>query len=159
MTNFYLIWFIATKLIFWSPFLVEGQSMEPTLHDRELFVIDKQVFRDGELQRGDIVVFSFGDDYYYVKRVIGLPGETVRIGGSTVEIKQPGGEYQTLVEPYLTGETVKYGDERFFIVPENEYFVLGDNRAHSKDSRSFSYPYVRAEQIYGKYLWPSGEID
>lgn len=153
MTNFYLIWFIATKLIFWAPFMVEGQSMEPTLHDRELFLIDKQVSQEGELKRGDIVVFSFGDDYYYVKRIIGLPGETVRIGASVIEVKSADGQYHILTEPYLNGEKFNYGDERFFIVPEGEYFVLGDNRAHSKDSRSFSYPYVKIAQIYGRFLW------
>lgn len=158
MTNFYLIWFIATKLIFWSPFMVDGQSMEPSFHHHELFMIDRQVFRQGDLNRGDVIVFSLGQivggsDFFYIKRVIGLPGEMVKISGSDVYVKRPGDvEYIKLSEPYTNGP-VNYGDERYFLVPEGEYFVLGDNRDHSKDSRAFIYPYVKAGQIYGKFLW------
>ena len=71
MTNFYLIWFVATKLLFWSPFMVDGESMEPSFHSRELFVIDRQVFRYGNLNRGDVIVFSLGqkvggEEYFYI---------------------------------------------------------------------------------------------
>lgn len=153
MINFYLIWLIATKLIFWTPFLVEGQSMDTTLHDHELVLIDRQV-RPDLLKRGTVVVFSFEENYYYIKRVIGLPGETVRINQDGVAVKSGDGAYQILNEPYLMGEQAHYGDERFFIVPEGEYFMLGDNRDHSKDSRYFPYPYIKIAQIYGRYIYP-----
>ncbi len=153
MTNFFLIWLIATKLVFWTPFLVEGQSMDLTLHDRELVLIDRQIEPES-LHRGTIVVFSFDDNYFYIKRIIGLPGETLRMGKNKVEIKDAQGNFQILEEPYLLGKRFNYGDSRYFIVPEGEYFVMGDNRGHSKDSRYFSYPYVRIDEIYGKYIYP-----
>lgn len=153
MTNFFIIWLIATKIAFWNPFLVEGESMDKTLHDHELILIDRQI-QPETLQRGTIVVFSFDNSYYYIKRVIGLPGETLKIGKDGVEIKAEDGQYKPLNEPYLLGQKFNYGDTRYFIVPDGEYFMLGDNRDHSKDSRYFSYPYVKIKQIYGKYIYP-----
>lgn len=128
--------------------------MEPTLHEQELFAIDRKVDRNGELKRGEIVVFSFDDQYYYVKRIIGLPGETLRIYKNRVELKQPDGQFEPLNEPYLMGGKFNYGDQRYFIVPDGEYLLLGDNRDHSKDSRTFAYPYVKYSQIYGRYIYP-----
>jgi signal peptidase I len=154
MMNFFLVWLIATKLVFLSPFMVEGQSMEPNLHNGEMFVIDRLVNRNGDLKRGEIVVFSFDGEYFYVKRVIGLPGETVRIGGEKVEIKNENGDFQTLNEVYLLGGKYNYGDQRYFLVPEGKYFVLGDNRDNSKDSRTFTYPFVELGKIYGRYVYP-----
>lgn len=154
MMNFFLIWLVATKLVFLSPFMVEGQSMEPNLYNGEVFVIDRLVDRNGDLKRGEIVVFSFDGEYFYVKRVIGLPGETVRIGKEKIEIKNENADFKTLNEVYLLGGKYDYGDQRYFLVPEGEYFVLGDNRDNSKDSRTFSYPFVEVEKIYGRYMYP-----
>jgi len=134
--------------------MVEGQSMEPNLYNGEVFVIDRLVDRNGDLKRGEIVVFSFDGEYFYVKRVIGLPGETVRIGKEKIEIKNENADFKTLNEVYLLGGKYDYGDQRYFLVPEGEYFVLGDNRDNSKDSRTFSYPFVEVEKIYGRYMYP-----
>lgn len=154
MTNFFLIWLVATQLAFYSPFMVEGQSMEPNLHEKELFLIDRRVGVNSQFQRGEIIVFSFDQKYYYVKRIIGLPGETLRIRKNKVEVKKENGQFEALNEPYLLGGKFNYGDERYFIVPEGEYFVLGDNRDYSKDSRTFAYPYIKSGQIYGRYVFP-----
>lgn len=155
MSIFFFILLVSARIAFLSPFMVEGQSMEPTLHNGEVFIIENSQEELERLQRGDIVVFSFDGEYFYVKRVIALPGETLRIGGNVVEIKKTGdGNYKRLNEPYLMGKNVNYGDERFFIVPEGHYFVMGDNRLHSKDSRTFVDPYVSQENIYGKYVYP-----
>lgn len=155
MSIFLFILLVSVRIAFLSPFMVEGNSMEPTLHSGELFIIERSQEKLTDLRRGDIVVFSFDDEYFYVKRVIALPGETLRIGGDVVEIKKTGEDvYKKLNEPYLMGDVVNYGDERFFIVPEGEYFVMGDNRLHSKDSRTFIDPYVSLENIYGKYVYP-----
>lgn len=154
MSNFFFIMMVATRLMTVSPFLVEGQSMDPTLYDREFFLIDSKIDQERPLRRGEIVVFSNGDDFFYVKRIIGLPGETVRLEGNSVSIKKGDGQYQRLYEPYLASQEFDYGDRRYFPVPEGEYFVLGDNRAHSKDSRTFFYPFVSREMIQGRYLYP-----
>lgn len=154
MTNLFFIWFLATKVAFWSPFLVEGDSMEPNLQSEELFIIDRSAVALHNLRRGEITVFSFDNSYYYVKRVIGLPGETLKISSDGVAVKESDGKYRLLVEPYLLGKKYSYGDERIYIVPEGEYFLLGDNRDHSKDSRVFAYPYVNFKYIYGKYIFP-----
>ena len=156
LTNFFFVWMLFTKVAFFSPFMVEGESMMPTLHQQELFLIDRKVVDTGDnaLHRGDIVVFSFDNSFYYVKRVIGLPGEYLKINQDGVWIRGSDGSYQHLDEFYLGGKKFNYGDERFFMVPEKQYFVLGDNRDHSKDSRFFSPPYVSLSQIYGKYIYP-----
>ncbi len=154
MSSFLFCAVLIARLMFISPFLVEGQSMDPTLHDRELFLIDRQIQGNHPLKRGDIVVFSFDDQYYYVKRVVGLPGETIKIKADQVMIKNQEGGYDVLAEPYLMAQHFNYGDERFFLVPSGEYLVFGDNRFHSKDSRTFVYPYVRLDQIYGRYIYP-----
>lgn len=148
--------FLIGRLIFITPFLVEGQSMEPTMRDKEVFLIDRNIHHQGEIKRGDVIVFSFDGEYFYVKRVIGMPGDTVRIKGQQVELKKAGEDsFHIFPEPYLMGEQSYYGDERYFLVPaEDEYFVMGDNRSHSKDSRTFAYPFVKLEQIYGRYIYP-----
>lgn len=157
MTNLFLIWFIVTKAYFWTPFLIDGASMEPTLHSGEVVMIDrdKSLLLEGkaELKRGEIIVFAFEDNFFYVKRVIGLPGEKLKINKEGVFLKLDSGEYQLLNEPYLLGGEFNYGDERFFQVPAGKYFVLGDNRDHSKDSRYFGDPYISTENVYGRFVW------
>jgi signal peptidase I len=128
--------------------------MEPNLHTQELFVIDRSAESLHNLKRGDVTVFSFDNSYYYVKRVIGLPGETLKISSDGVAVKGSDGNFQLLSEPYLPAKKYNYGDERIYIVPEGEYFMLGDNRDNSKDSRYFAYPYVALRYIYGKYIFP-----
>lgn len=154
MTNLFFIWFLATKVAFWSPFMVDGESMEPNLHTQELFIIDRSSASLHNLKRGDVTVFSFDGSYYYVKRVIGLPGDTLKISSDGVSLKESDGTYRLLIEPYLLGKKYNYGDERIYIVPEGEYFMMGDNRDHSKDSRFFAYPYVALKYIDGKYIFP-----
>lgn len=157
MTNFFLIWFVVTKAYFWTPFLIEGASMEPTFHSGEVVMIDRDkasfINKKTDLKRGDIVVFAFNDQFYYVKRVIGLPGETLKINKEGVFVKNNFGKFELLNEPYLMANRFFYGDERFFQVPAGKYFVLGDNRDHSKDSRYFGDPYIPAESVYGRFIW------
>jgi signal peptidase I len=133
--------------------MIEGESMEPAMHSGEIVMIDRQKLASADtLKRGEIVVFSFDGQFYYVKRVIGLPGEKIRINKDGVAVKIAD-KYVFLSEPYLLAERFNYGDERYFQVPEKSYFVLGDNRDHSKDSRYFENPYVSLENIYGKLIW------
>ncbi len=134
-----------------SPFQIEGNSMTATLEDKEYIVINKFRYIVGSPQRGDIVVFRPPTDLgkYYVKRVIGMPGETIVIRDGNVYLRDETKGDIKFEEPYLnavnSGKTYRYpvpsGDttEEVFVVPEDQYFVLGDNRQGSLDSRSFAH--------------------
>lgn len=153
-----------------SPFQIEGNSMVDTLEHKEYIVINKFRYFFKEPERGDIVVFRPPTDHgkYYVKRVIGLPGETVVVRDGSVFIRKEGHEDQQLNESYLNvsnaGKTFRYpvnsGDttEEAFTVPEGEFFLLGDNRQGSLDSRSFGHlgthntAYVPDQDIKGS-VW------
>lgn len=161
---------IRTFLI--SPFQVEGSSMTSTLEDKEYIIINKLVYYIGEPKRGDIIVFyppHEDHERYYVKRVIGLPGDEITLRSGNVYIREAGSDEEHLLqESYLdeqnAGKTFPQphgGDSDravSYIVPSQHYFVLGDNRQGSLDSRSFAskrdmpLPYVPEENIKGR-VW------
>ena len=160
---------IRTFLV--SPFQVEGSSMVDTLENNEYIVINKLVYFLGPPKRGDIVVFRPPNDpsKYYVKRVIGLPGDTVIIKDGYVFLKVAGATKEVkLDEPYLDsqnqGKTFRHppasgdGSEQDFPVPADHYFMMGDNRQGSLDSRSFTLangepePYVQRSSVKGR-VW------
>lgn len=125
---------------------IVGSSMAPTLYDGER-TIGLKLFFSGKPRRGDIISFYptvDSDGNLYVKRVIGLPGETVTIEEGKVCI-----DGRELEEPYVTSWT-KYDGTYEFHVPEGCYLVLGDNRDDSYDSRSWADPYVPYENIQAK---------
>lgn len=126
---------------------VDGVSMENTLHDGDHLLIDKLSYRLHAPERFDIVIFPFDDNTYYIKRVIGLPGETVQIRDGIVLIDgEPlaGDIYgkEKITEPGLAGEEILLG--------EKEYFVLGDNRNNSLDSRYETVGNITEEHLIGK---------
>ena len=133
-----------------SPFQVEGNSMLPTLEHREYIVINKLAYYLGNPERGDVVVFRPPTETgkHYVKRIIGVPGDTVTIRSGNVYVQVPDGKEHKIEEVYLDernqGHTYRHppssGDRRkvSYTVPEGEYFLLGDNRQGSLDSRSFA---------------------
>lgn len=140
---------IRTFLV--SPFQVEGSSMANTLEHKEYIIINKLAYHLGNPQNGDVVVFRPPNDRkkHYVKRIIGVPGDVVTLHGGYVYVqKGDENEEMQLDEPYLSerniGRTYRHpptsGDteEITFHVPEGEYFLLGDNRQGSLDSRSFT---------------------
>lgn len=125
---------LPIRLFVAQPFIVSGASMSPTFHDKEYLIVDEISYRFHEPARGDVVIFKYpGDEsVYFIKRIIGLPGETVTLRGNQVEITRTDGERVTLSEPYIV-----YGsqDQGSRTLGEGEYFVMGDNRAESFDSR------------------------
>ena len=139
---------IRTFLV--SPFQVEGDSMLDTLEHKEYIIINKLAYFIGDPTRGDVVVFRPPSDHkkHYVKRIIGIPRDEVIIRSGKVYLKTPESEKAVeLSEPYLNnhnaGHTYAHppnsgntGEQRF-TVPEGHYFLLGDNRQGSLDSRSF----------------------
>jgi signal peptidase I len=134
-----------------SPFQIEGNSMIDTLEHKEYIVINKFRYLFTTPQRGDIVVFKPPTDLakYYVKRVIGLPGETVIIRDGYIYLHDKTKGDIKLTESYLSamnaGKTFRYpvngGDttEEIFNIPQDQYLLLGDNRQGSLDSRSFAH--------------------
>ncbi len=133
---------------------VEGQSMAPSLHPSERLIVEKISYRFHQPQRGDIVVLESPrrNSDPLIKRVIGLPGETIEIRGGAVFI-----DGTQLYEPYLTQPTV--GDFSLQLIPEEHIFVMGDNRGSSNDSRAFGV--VPLGDVIGRAwlrYWPPSEV-
>jgi signal peptidase I len=120
-----------------QPFIVSGASMEPTFDAKEYLVIDELSYRFQKPERGDVVVFRYPLDpsTYFIKRVIGLPGEVVVMNDGAISVQKNNTEVFTeLREPYLSSLYFKK-DSSTTTLTETEYFVLGDNRRASSDSR------------------------
>ena len=145
---------ILINLFLAQPTRVHGQSMEPNLHTDQRLVVEKVSYRLHGPRRGDIVVFSMPQqsEELLIKRVIGLPGETVEIHDGKVYINGT-----LLDEPYLTQETRgRFGP---IVIPPLHVFVLGDNRSFSNDSRAFDA--VPIENILGRAwlsYWPVEDL-
>lgn len=140
-----------------QPFLVSGSSMEPTFNDGNYLLIDELSYNFRAPERGEVVVFKYPNDpsSYFIKRIIGLPNETVTIRGGKVSVKDARGT-EVLSEPYvLQGDTASNAER---VLGGAEYFVMGDNRNFSFDSRNWG-P-VPATNIVGVVrfrLWPLNE--
>lgn len=118
-----------------QPFIVSGASMEPNFYDHEYLIVDEFSYLLRAPQRGEVVIFRFPENpkMFFIKRVIGLPGETVDITNSKITITDTAGQKQTLREPYATGVTTT--DYNHLKLGADEYFVVGDHREVSYDSR------------------------
>ncbi|MBX4190435.1 signal peptidase I [Candidatus Parcubacteria bacterium] len=132
-----LVIIIPIRYYLVQPFFVKGASMEPSFLDGDYLFVDELSYELGDPQRGDVAVFRYPLDktQFFIKRVIGMPGETVEIKNNKVIIysnANPNGF--TLNEPYLGPEQQTLGDMRTKL-DDNEYFVMGDNRLFSYDSR------------------------
>lgn len=138
-----------------QPFSVKGSSMEPNFYEGEYLIVDEVSYRFSDPQRGDIIVFKLKNkDYneYLIKRVIGLPGETVSIKDGRVIIKNnENKDGFVLSENYLPEGRLTNGEITDEVVPENSYFVLGDNRGVSYDSRLFGF--IERNKLTGKVLF------
>ena len=122
-----------------QPFIVSGASMEPTFDDREYLIIDELTYQFRPPERSEVVVFRYPKDpsKFFIKRIIGLPGETLRLKDNEVALKDAAtGEWREIEEPYLaSGEATSLWASQEVTLAPDEYFVLGDNRAVSSDSR------------------------
>jgi signal peptidase I len=126
---------LPVKYFIASPFIVVGTSMVSTFEDKDYLIVDKLIYAIKEPERGDVIVFRppYSDTTYFIKRVIGLPGETVHVDGNTVVItNKEHPEGFTLTEPYVSSMRGGITD---MTLGNDEYFVLGDNRSVSSDSR------------------------
>ena len=131
-----------------QPFIVEGESMHPTFGNANYLIVDEISYRFKEPVRGDVVVFRYPGDpsTFYIKRIIGLPGETISVLRGGVSITRASGETLVLPEPYVVSEDATYTLST--TLGEGEYFVMGDNRPKSSDSRIWG-PLPR-EDIVGR---------
>ncbi len=130
---------IPVRYFLFQPFYVRGASMEPNFHDNEYLIIDEITYRFSDPQRGDVVVMKNPNrtSEYFIKRIIGLPGETVQSENGEIKIineKNPFGF--TLPETYLADGTIT-NNLSTVQIPADQYFVMGDNRSVSLDSRIF----------------------
>ena len=143
-------------IFLYQPVKVEGTSMMPSLDDQERIFVNKFVYRWEPIERGDIVVFRYPRDpsKSYIKRVIGVAGDQIRIDAGQVYVNG-----EAIQEDYVPSI---YADERPYpeiIVPPHSYFMLGDHRSMSNDSRDFG-P-VKETYIYGKAVfgyWPMDKL-
>jgi signal peptidase I len=122
-----------------QPFIVSGASMDPTFNSGQYLIVDQVTYRLENPQRDDVVIFKYplDPDTYFIKRIIGLPGETIYIKDGIVTIinnKNPDGI--KLQEPYVTEEH-RTSEALIITLSSTEYFVMGDNRGQSSDSRSW----------------------
>jgi len=129
---------IPVRYFLFQPFFVRGASMEPSFEDGEYLIIDEISYRFRQPNRGDVIIFRYPKDpsQFYIKRVIGLPSETVRIEDGKVKIfnkENPAGFI--LDELYLAEDNRFTSGNLEIRLDENDYFVLGDNRRASSDSR------------------------
>ncbi len=147
---------IVVIVFVYRPVRVEGTSMMPTLSDEERIFINQFTFRFGvsHIHRGDTIVFWYPWDRSksYIKRVIGLPGDTVEIEDGQVYINR-----RPLPEPYLPDDYRDHSSMERKFVPAGEYFVLGDHRASSNDSRVWGD--VPRNLIFGKAVFAYWPVD
>lgn len=147
--TFFIITFVGQRTH------VSGESMENTLDDGDQLIVDKVTYRFHDPERFDIIVFPFRykDNTYYIKRIIGLPGETVQIVDGEIyingEVLQESYGREVMQDAGLAAEPITLGDD--------EYFVLGDNRNYSSDSRDPSVALIHRKEIVGRAwlrIWP-----
>jgi signal peptidase I len=131
-----LLFVIPIRIFIAQPFIVNGQSMMPTFENGDYLIVDEISYRTKEPKRGEVIIFRLPSDHkrFLIKRVIGLPEETIVINGKKVTIHKKNGEIIQLEEDYINGNFSSYGT---WELKENEYFVMGDNRNNSSDSRSW----------------------
>lgn len=152
-----LVIVIPIRYFIFQPFYVKGDSMEPNFSNGDYLIIDEITYRFKAPQRGEVIVFRHtnGPSQRYIKRIIGLPGETIEVKQGKVMLYNNEGKEVVLEEStYLPADIFTAGDVRM-VLNKNEYFVLGDNRAASADSRRWG-PLPR-QNIIGRALiraWP-----
>lgn len=159
---------LLVRWLAFSPFIVDGDSMLPNFTNGERMIVNKLVYHIREPERGEVIVFLAPEGKDYIKRVIGQPGDRVRIEGDYVFVNG-----EAIDEPYLEtqleqarqqGRSYNNGmysmmDER--VVPDNSLFVLGDNRPRSRDSRSPDVGFVPVDNVIGRadvVYWPLSQF-
>lgn len=128
---------IPVRLYVAQPFIVSGASMDPTFETGQYLIVDELSYHFEEPKRGEVIIFHYPKDpkQFFIKRIIGLPGETVKIENGQVEVVDKNGKAITLSETYIKNQG--NGSNMIKTLGAGEYFVMGDNRPESSDSRSW----------------------
>lgn len=127
------------RLFIAQPFIVSGSSMDPTFKNGQYLIVDELTYHFAAPQRGDVIIFRYPKDpkEFFIKRVIGLPNETVTIKAGAISVTETTGKTITLDESYV--KNLGNGGDVVYQVPADQYFVMGDNRPASSDSRVWGF--------------------
>ncbi|MFZ2154389.1 MAG: signal peptidase I [Candidatus Moraniibacteriota bacterium] len=165
-----VIWPI--RMFIFQPFFVQGASMEPNFQDGQYLIVNELGYKQidikinkinsfKEIKRGDVIVFRYplNPKQFFIKRIVGLPGERIRVDKGEVFIyNETNPEGFKLEEDYLNADLITKGDNDY-VIKNDEYYVMGDNRNHSSDSRMWG-P-IKDSNVIGKVLlraWPLDKI-
>lgn len=143
---------VPIRLYVAQPFIVSGASMLPTFENGQYLIVDQLSYRLEKPRRGEVIIFKFPQDTskFYIKRIIGLPGETIEIKDKTITVSNADAPLElVLAEPYLDDKNLTSNFSKMTLA-EDEYFVLGDNRKASSDSRTWGA--LPEDHIVGKAL-------
>ena len=135
-----LIIALPVRFFIAEPFVVNGASMDPTFSTGQFLIVDRLTYRFEAPRRGDVIVFEYPNDpsTYYIKRIIGLPGETLDMQDGHIFVTEPGAASSTeLIEPYIEADHASHDTIHIPALGSTQYFVMGDNRAQSSDSRAW----------------------
>jgi len=148
---------IPIRYFLFQPFVIQGSSMEPNFHQADYLIVDEITYRFRPPERGEVVVFKYPLDpsKRFIKRIIGLPGETVQIKNGQVTIITSNGQTLNLDESQYITSDLKAPDYGPIVLKDGQYFVLGDNRPWSSDSQDWGE--VPLRNIIGRVairLWP-----
>ncbi len=130
---------VPVRLFVAQPFIVSGESMVPTFQNGQYLIVDEFSYHFEQPHRGDVIVFRYPRDtsQFFIKRIIGLPGETVHISETGVTIDKKDNSVLTIPDSYVANHG--NGGDQTYTVPDGDYFVMGDNRPESSDSRVWGY--------------------
>lgn len=151
---------IPIRFFLFQPFVIQGASMEPNFHESDYLIVDELSYRFRAPERGEVIVFKYPYDTSkrFIKRIIGLPGETIEIKDGQVVITGTEGQKTVLSEAYIP-EGFMAPDMSAYQLGEGQYFVLGDNRPASSDSQDWGE--LPLKNIIGRVqfrLWPLNDL-
>ncbi len=151
---------LPIRYFIFQPFFVQGSSMYPNFEDGDYLIVDETTYRFRDPQRGEVIIFKYPEDtsQLFIKRIIGLPGESIEIEDGEIIITNDSGK-QILEEDYISSDNKTLGNIKVNLT-EDEYFVLGDNRMFSSDSRRWGT--LPRENIIGRAYfraWPFNSLD
>lgn len=153
---------VPIRVFIAQPFIVRGASMEPVFKNGEYLIVDQLSYRFNEPERGDVIILKYPKDpsIYFIKRIIGLPGETVELQGTQIVIRTGIGEEPVVVDNSYIDPSRLRSEYGTYSLSESEYFVMGDNRNASSDSRVWGA--LPKEDIVGRAwmrLFPPNRIE